>query len=172
MNRGIVLLRACFIVLVFLKCSLFTPRDTFEEPDDQSLVDMQWIGKIMECPQNTLNRGIKFDDYLITEIFAETFEYLDVNVPGGAVYGKTSFVNHLTILGTPKSVEWQDAGTCTYRGSDTIMVRDTKYEIEYDTIKFNGRSDFDIVKQDKYRIIRWINYPMGSGESYFTPLED
>lgn len=172
MSRGIVLLRVFFIVLVFLKCSLFTPRDSFEEPDNQSPMDMKWIGKILECPQ-TLNANIKFDNYfLITEIFAETFQYIDVNVPDNRVYGKTSLINYLTELGTPKSVNWQYIGTCTYRGSDTIIIRDTKYEAEYDTIKFNGRSDFDIVKQDKYRIIRWTNYPTGSGESYFTPLED
>jgi hypothetical protein len=137
---------------------------------------MQWIGKIMECPQNTLDKGIKFDDYLITELFAEEFKYLDVNDPGGVVYDKASFVSHINNLGTPKSVEWLDAGTCTYRGGDTILVRNTKYEIEYaDNIKItkvNGKSDFNIVKQDKYRIISWTNYPAGSNESYLTPIKE
>jgi hypothetical protein len=120
-----------------------------------------------------LDKEIKFNDYHVTELFAVDFKYTDVNDPAGTDCKKEYFVNRINSLGTPESVEWENVGTCTYRGPDTIMIRDTKYAIVFaGNIKISGRSDFNIVKQDKYRIIKWINYPAGSSISYLTPIEE
>jgi hypothetical protein len=163
------------LISIFSNCSLFEPRNTFEEPDDQNVVDMKWIAGILECPK-TIDNGVRFDSYLLTEIFTNEFQYQDVNDRIGIetkTYFKSQVIERLNTIGNPKSIEWLDGGTCTNRGTDTIFIRDTKYEIVFaDTAKITGMSDFNIVKQDKYRIAKWINYPSGSTSSYMTPIQE
>jgi hypothetical protein len=166
---------ATILFSLLFRCSLFEPRNTFEDPNDQNVVDMKWISGILECPKS-IDNGVRFDSYLLTEMFTEdAFEYQDVNVRDGVktkIFGKQQVIDRLNTIGSPKSVEWLNVGTCTNRGTDTIFVRDTKYEIVFDTTKITGTFDFDIVKQDKYRISKWINYPSGSTASHLTPISD
>lgn len=158
-------------LLVLPVCSLFEPRDSFEDPDDQKGVDVLGIVNILKCPQSELDPGIKFIDYRITELFADEFLYTDVNE--GASYSKQLFINRLNQIGNPQTVTWIEEGNCTRR-SDTIFVRDAKYEMTFSNgTKAAGFSDFNIVKQEIYRITKWINYPAdGTLLSYLTPIEE
>jgi hypothetical protein len=172
----LVSLLTIILMTLFSHCSLFEPRDTFEDPDDQNVVDMKWIAGILECPKS-IDNGVRFDSYLLTEMFtADAFEYRDVNAPDGGearIFAKQQVVDRLNTIGNPKSVEWLDVGNCTNRGTDTIFVRDAVYKITFtDTLKITGKSDFDIVKQDKYRISKWKNYPSGITTSYLTPIQE
>jgi hypothetical protein len=163
-------LSAIILFLTVSSCSLFEPRDSFEEPDDQKVMDIQWISHILECPQQNLDKGIKFDDYLVTELFANEFDYYDVNDRKDP-YSKELFINRINTIGNPQSVIWNDVGTCTIR-NDTCMVRDSKYELTFaNGYKAVGQSDFEIYKQQgKYRIVKWTNYPSGGKVSYLTPI--
>ncbi len=168
----LVSIRAIVLMTIFFHCSLFEPRNTFEDPDDQNAVEMKWIADILECPKS-IDNGVRFDSYLLTEVFTDDFQYEDGNDIEKKKYTKSQIIERLNTIGSPKSYEWLDVGTCTNRGTDTILVRDAKYEMSFtDTVKVTGTSHFDIVKQDKYRISNWINYPSGSTNSYLTPIQE
>lgn len=158
-------------VLLLPMCSLFEPRDSFENPDEQKGVDVLGFADILKCPQSVLDAGIKFVDYRITELLADEFVYKDVNE--GASYSKQLFVNRLSQVGNPQSVTWIEEGYCTRR-SDTVYVNDAKYEMTFSNgIKAAGLSDFEIVKQEIYRITKWTNIPSdGTLLSYLTPIEE
>lgn len=175
MRLNHILIPAAVLLTLFSHCSLFEPRNTFEDPNDQNVVDMKWIAGILECPKS-IDNGVGFDSYLLTEMFTDAFQYQDVNDREGVDtknYGKQQVIERLNTIGSPKSFEWLNVGTCTNRGTDTIFIRNTKYEIVFtDNTKITGMSDFDIVKQDKYRISKWRNYPSGSTISYLTPIQE
>jgi hypothetical protein len=162
---------ALICLLILPACSLFEPRDSFEDPDGQKGADVLGFANILKCPQSELDAGIKFVDYRITELFANEFVYTDVNE--GASHSKQLFINRLNQIGNPQSVVWTDAGNCTRRG-DTIFVRESRYEMTFSNgTKAAGQSNFNIVKQEIYRIVKWTNYPAdGTLLSYLTPIEE
>jgi hypothetical protein len=161
---------ALICLLILPVCSLFEPRDSFEDPDEQKGVDVLGFTNILKCPQSELDAGIKFVDYRITELFANEFVYTDLNE--GTPYSKQLFINRLNQIGNPQAVAWTDAGNCTRRG-DTILINDSRYEMTFSNgTKAAGQSDFVIVKQEIYRIIKWTNLADGTLLSYLTPIEE
>ena len=145
-------------------CGIFTPRDP-ERPDPNTEIDFFNFSALLD------GTGEKFTSFNPDELFDYALEYTDLEEQ----FNKQDLKDRLRQIENKypdMQIVWVKKSVIKI--GDTLRINGVSYSV---TISedgqqkvHEGKSDFDIVRSDMWRICKWRDIPSDAGKSFFAPL--